>query len=688
MMESVFPEPEEKPTTTSTLLSNLTGTSSDLFGQEDEADLFSGLDDPSPTVVAGAAIQDDGMPTTAAAVSNGSDPLSTIEKNVEAVSSKLASSGLLEEVSSDNNGGGGGLFDNIQSEPEPAPIATDVDPTSAPETDENNFQEMNLNESYGIMGVGGSIPVESAMPPEQSQQPPQGVMNDLGTSGYYSTSGGGTMHLPHHGQQPPPQQQYQYAPNPPQPSVLAGMHVGHDVSLGGVSPPPQQYQQAYSSGMPRQSPPASIANYKPPPFRSPYGKITVTDPLLIQSTGLFAGPPHWTFLVTLYSQPASNTQPQQSNGHQPGQSQPISAVRRRFRHFVALEARLRQSVPCAILPPRPDKHPGRLVDEASAVQSAEFAKSRAQELQIYMNSLTNHPHVAGNPELKLFLTLQDHIGTAWPEVSGSALTRLTAVGTASVEKLVENVEMWSELGSQQVGAGEDSAEILGLAAYEGRRMGSVMGSVPKMEGTLGCYKENGDRMGALGLESSKLSKDIMWCDRELSSSMDILSSALLRCGRRTKRAGLEMSGGIAPFVSQYKFCRYEQMAFGDRRVALKRRSEARVSADKRAAKVMMNQSSMGRLGMLEKMEMEAAMYDEMATEAAREAEEAAARLVSEVGRIGAIRVREWDGGMRVVAKGMKDACAENAAIWESALESFKKEFPEICVPDHDIVTGE
>lgn len=308
-----------------------------------------------------------------------------------------------------------------------------------------------------------------------------------------------------------------------------------------------------------------------------------------------------------------------------------------------------------------------------------------------MNELTHHPQVASNPELKLFLTLQDHIGTAWPEVSGSTFTRLTAVGAASVEKLVENVELWSELGSQQVGAGEDNAEILGLAAYEGRRMGSVMGSVPKLEGTIACYKERGDKLGALGLESGKLSKDIIWCDKEMSSLMDILSSALLRCGRRTKRAGLEVqgsSGGIAPFVSQYKLCRYEQMAFGDRRVALKRRSEARVSADKRAAKVMMNQSSMGRLGMLEKMEMEAAMYDEMATEAAREAEEAAARLMSEVGRIGAIRVREWDGGMRVVARGMRDACAENAAIWESALECFRREFPEIRVPDVDVVGGE
>jgi len=399
--------------------------------------------------------------------------------------------------------------------------------------------------------------------------------------------------------------------------------------------------------------------------------------MLIQGTGLFAGPPHWTFLVTLYSK----------------ESQPISAVRRRFRHFVALETRLRQSVPGAILPPRPEKHPARAIEEASARQSAEFAKQRAVELTVYMNALATHPHVATSPELKLFLTLQDHIGTAWPEVSGSALTRFTAVGTATVDKLADAMDgMLSELGTaQQVAAGEDNAEILALAAYEGRRIGAVSGSVPKIEGTVNILKERGDRCGATGLEMSKLAKDVAWCDRELSGPMEVLSSALLRSGRRMKRLGLDVGAGVAPFISQYKLCRYEQMAFVDRRTALKRRSEARSSADRRAAKVMMNQTSMasmGRLGMLEKMEMEAAMFDEMATEAAKEADEVALRLQSEVGRIGSIRVREWDGGMRIVASGMKEACAENAAIWEAALDCFKREFPDVQVPNSEGVLAD
>ena len=126
-------------------------------------------------------------------------------------------------------------------------------------------------------------------------------------------------------------------------------------------------------------------------------------------------------------------------------------------------------------------------------------------------------------------------------------------------------------------------------------------------------------------------------------------------------------------------CPYEQMAFADRRTALKRRTEARSKADGRAAKLMMNQTSMqsmGRLGTLERLETEAAMYDEMAVEEARVADDVAARLQAEVGRIGAIRVAEWDSSMKVIASGMKEACAENAAIWDGALQHFQREFPD------------
>lgn len=130
-------------------------------------------------------------------------------------------------------------------------------------------------------------------------------------------------------------------------------------------------------------------------------------------------------------------------------------------------------------------------------------------------------------------------------------------------------------------------------------------------------------------------------------------------------------------------CRYEQMAFADRRSILKRRTEARGKADGRAARLMMNQSSVAYPGTLDRMETEAAMYDEMATEVAKEADEVAMRLQNEVGRIGVLRVKQWDSSMKVIASGFKEACAENAAIWESALEAFKREFPDVNIPDTD-----
>ena len=679
MESALFPEPDEKQTNNkTTLLSNLTETNDNKLFEED-ADLFGNLGEPAASDI---SIDAGGGDLFSESTANGAanpnahglaskHPLSVpepIEKPSEPISSKLAFSGLLGDTTVKDQEGSAGLFDDIpdqldhQEPVEQQPVVETV-PNGQEQNDENEvMHELNLNEldSFGMgMGLGGAIPKEEVIfPPEQQQQQmpgqPQGVMNAMAGSYYYSTSGAGQMHLP---QQPQMQQ----------PSVFAGMHVGHNVNIGGV-----HSQQPYPS-IPKHAPPKVLTDYvTPPPFHSPYGKITITDPMLIQGTGLFAGPPHWTYLVTLYSK----------------ESQPISAVRRRFRHFVALESRIRLSVPGAILPPRPEKHPTRAIEEASPRQSAEFAQQRSNELSIYMNELANHPYVASCPDLKLFLTLQDHIGTAWPEVSGSAFTRLTAVGTASVEKLADTMDGILSDTATTLTSGEDNAEILALAAYEGRRIGAVSGSVPKIEGTVNVLKEKGDRCGATGLEMSKLAKDVAWCDRELSGPMDVLSSALLRSGRRTKRLGVEVGVGIASFVTQYKLCKYEQMAFDDRRITLKRRSEVRGSADRRAAKVIMNQTSMtsmGKLGTLEKMEMEAAMFDEMATEASREADEVASRLQSEVGRIGSIRVKEWDAGLRVVASAMKEACTENIAIWETALECFHREFPDMQLSDRDVI---
>jgi hypothetical protein len=87
---------------------------------------------------------------------------------------------------------------------------------------------------------------------------------------------------------------------------------------------------------------------EPPPVPSPYSKVTVAEPLLVNSgrgggiLGLGVQPPHWTYQVLAEFKAIP---PQQQPPHP-------WIVRRRFRHVVALEDRLRQEFPGAILPPR------------------------------------------------------------------------------------------------------------------------------------------------------------------------------------------------------------------------------------------------------------------------------------------------------------------------------------------------
>lgn len=87
-----------------------------------------------------------------------------------------------------------------------------------------------------------------------------------------------------------------------------------------------------------------IPIYNPNNFQPKFGPITVTDPIPVQSPGIFAGPPHWTYAVVVRD--TKKIEGQQEF------SAVVSNVRRRFRHFVALEERLRVDCKGAILPPR------------------------------------------------------------------------------------------------------------------------------------------------------------------------------------------------------------------------------------------------------------------------------------------------------------------------------------------------
>jgi hypothetical protein len=310
---------------------------------------------------------------------------------------------------------------------------------------------------------------------------------------------------------------------------------------------------------------------------------------------------------------------------------------------------------------RPDKHATRAIEEASTLQSAEFALQRAQELSQYLNELAQHPYCFSSTTLRLFLALQDDMGTAWPEVSSNTFTRLSALGGSGASSVITNLPPKHEL--------EDNAELLALHSSEELRMGAVTQAVPKLEGCITLLKEHADASGAVGMELSKLCKQVETSESEIPLS--ILSSGLLRAGRREKRLAVELNASMQTFIHQYKVCRYEKMAFQDRRQALTRCHKERVKADERAQKLLFAPAQ-GE----DRLAREAVVCDELAVNAVREAQEIGQTIKSEVNRVAFERRTEWSKSMKVVASAMKEASTERVAIWESTRESFLQAFPD------------
>lgn len=424
-----------------------------------------------------------------------------------------------------------------------------------------------------------------------------------------------------------------------------------------------QSQYVYST-QPSARPPLV---YEPESFEPVFGPISVTDPLLVQSPGMFAGPPHWTYAVVVRDVKTIQGQNEFSAV--------VSTTRRRFKHFVALEERLRVECPGCILPPKPDKHVTRAIDEASAQQSPQFAMQRAKELETYLNGVRNHPIAGKSNSLRMFLTISDHLGAVWPEVSSSILTRLSEVGATTAVKVAESTSaVIGELNNEnQIMAGEDNSELLALASSEGLRMSAVLQAVPKIENSITLFAEHGASMSVSGLEHQKLVNNILVGDTLLCSPFEILSSGFLRSGRRTSRMAVELGAAAQVFTLHKKLCRYERLAFSDRRSALIKRRDARKDADLKIQKLHMHQyslQSMGRYDQLSGYGRDTSLSNEMAADAVREAAEIAMIVQGEVARVSAQRSVDWRMSMRVMATSLREAHAERAAVWESCREAF------------------
>ena len=184
-------------------------------------------------------------------------------------------------------------------------------------------------------------PPPQTYPPQQYQSnaPQQQDMN----STVNHIPGAASYHDPNNMQQPNQSNSRYY-----QPSMIGSPTAG---MYNGVTSRNNNHMQPQPNMQPMHNPQAIMQPTRPmavaPGF---YTRILVTEPLLLQSSpgGLFGigQPPHWSYQITTELNP--NVQQQSGQGGHQG----VWMVRRRFRHVVALEDRLRDDCPGAILPPR------------------------------------------------------------------------------------------------------------------------------------------------------------------------------------------------------------------------------------------------------------------------------------------------------------------------------------------------
>ena len=349
----------------------------------------------------------------------------------------------------------------------------------------------------------------------------------------------------------------------------------------------------------------------------------------------------------------------------------------------------------------PEKHASRAIEEVGAHQSAEFAMQRAVELQNYLNLLIHHPIAQQSVVLRLFLVYQNDLGLEWPEVSNNALTRLANASVGAAVKVSESTAAtklpWQDHGNGMMDDfGEDNAELMALQNAESIRMGAVLQAVPKLEGAVTLLREQAEQTGSVGMEVGRVAKELEVTDRELSQPFDLVSAGMLRAGRRSKRLVLELSAAVQSYSNQYKLCRYERMAFSDRRNAIIRRQKERGRADHRAAQLLLHQRQQHHMAAsqqyygnnnMDRLAQDAVMMDNYATDVNQECEEIGRRLKQEVNRVAWNRKIEWNASVKVIASAMKEAVTERVAIWETIRESFLTTFPEYAdAPQADPAT--
>jgi hypothetical protein len=341
---------------------------------------------------------------------------------------------------------------------------------------------------------------------------------------------------------------------------------------------------------------------------------------------------------------------------------------------------------------RPGKHSPNhnLLEDTLKRQSPAFASQRAKELHQYLNALIQHP-IAGNSEpLRFFLTFMDDLGTAWPEVSTSAFTRLTAGVRSSTSSttttsnnafstgniLLPDALEWpatslsydTSTTSASTQPPEDTnMEIVRMCQMEQVRMQCVFQAIPKINRMISLLGELYDKQSLLATELSKVDNS--------NPSLDVMAGSLARISNVTRRLAIEVSASMDSFVRELRNIRMERAAIEDRREAFRNWWNLRLKAEHKTQKVQLYQQN-GVLVQKSRFEAEAAYSESIALEASKHAEEIGIILQSEVCRIKNVRQKEWTKGIKIMAANMKEAHEEQKCIWDEARNLLLKQtFP-------------
>jgi len=176
------------------------------------------------------------------------------------------------------------------------------------------------------------------------------------------------------------------------------------------------------------------------------------------------------------------------------------------------------------------------------------------------------------------------------------------------------------------------------------------------------------------MELQKLVKDTSK-DLPLSGTqpIQILSGAVLRGGRRTKRGAVEVAAAMAPFTHQFKLGETTREAILDRKKISEKRHALSKKVEEKTIRLRVSRtsSSSNAPEIAQKLEAEQNAFKRSLFIAENLERDMGVILLSEFARVGSQRRREFLASAKTIASSMKEQANERASIWIDAMASFE-----------------